>query len=169
MPRCGRSAACPEEQERKRLPMSDARPARVCASLCGAGDRTSALPACLGGLRIPADVSVRRFCARAAPLLQDGLQLVLGNLVDLELQEARAEGAAERLSSCIDPWGVLRREEHKVRVWLDSLLQLGHVQLAVVIEQSAHGRGGCAGGGEGQRRAGGRRGWRGVKEDERMR
>ncbi len=45
--------------------------------------------------------------------------------------------ASRRLSAAVAPRGILRREEHKVLVGSDCLVGVGHVELAVVVEQPA--------------------------------
>lgn len=57
---------------------------------------------------------------------------------DLPLKSMRAGAApAERLAASVDAGRVLRGEQHEVRVRLDGLAQLRHVQLAVVVQQPA--------------------------------
>lgn len=70
-------------------------------------------------------------------LLQDGCQLAIRDVLDMELEEARAEGSAQGLASGISTRRVLGGKKHEVRVRLNDLLQLRYVKFPIVIQQPA--------------------------------
>lgn len=72
--------------------------------------------------------------------MQDGHQLVVGYLAEVELNEAIAKGARQHLASTItSTGGILGGEQRKLRMRLDRLLRLGNKQLAIVVENSVEG------------------------------
>jgi hypothetical protein len=72
-------------------------------------------------------------------------ELAVRRLVNVELKEAAAERARQRLAPRVRARRVLRREQHEVGVRPHRLLQLRHKQLAVVVEQPGDGGGGGVG------------------------
>jgi hypothetical protein len=70
-----------------------------------------------------------------APLVEDLLELRLGDVVEVDLEEAVAEGAREHLAAAVEAGRVLRCKQHEVRVGPDDLARLGDDELAVVVEQ----------------------------------
>ena len=72
----------------------------------------------------------------SAPLLEDLSQLGVWEVLDVQLQKPRPERPGEHLSARVQSRGVLRRKEQEVRVRLDHLLELGHKELPIVIEES---------------------------------
>ena len=71
-----------------------------------------------------------------ASLAEDGFELGLGDVVEVDLEESISEGSREDLSTSVKSWRVLGGEEHEVRVGTNDFLGFGDDQLSVVVEES---------------------------------
>ena len=67
-------------------------------------------------------------------------ELLPGQLADVQLDEAVAERPREELAAAVGAaGGVLRGEDHELRVRLDGEVHVGDVELPVVVEQPVQG------------------------------
>lgn len=69
---------------------------------------------------------------------KNGLQLIVRNVANVQLQKTRPERSRQLSTPTICASRILSGKQLEVWVGLDSLLQLGHIELPVIIEQPAH-------------------------------
>lgn len=73
---------------------------------------------------------------RPVPPVAPHLQLLVGDVPHVHFAEAVAEGARQRLAPGVGSRRVLRGKQHEVWVRPDGLVELWHVELAVVVQEA---------------------------------